>query len=178
MYTFKGTLLVRKIFGKYGEFAIGSIQTPIGEFSVKQSELDEYEEGTYEGRFVISRIQTVSGGFGSNKLILESRATLDTIHIDEIDEAPVEVITEADPITEDIDIDFDKVEASANSKSNSKEDLQNLFNEQEIATIEQGEQVTLDPTSDRGIFRQQQNYLKSNNWKFNMQEQAWYLPSL
>ncbi|CAB5508093.1 hypothetical protein AZO1586I_2368, partial [Bathymodiolus thermophilus thioautotrophic gill symbiont] len=45
-------------------------------------------------------------------------------------------------------------------------------------TIEQGEQVTLDPTSDRGILRQQQNYLKSNNWKFNMQEQAWYLPSL
>jgi hypothetical protein len=31
---------VRKIFGKYGEFAIGSIQTPIGQFSVKQSELD------------------------------------------------------------------------------------------------------------------------------------------
>jgi hypothetical protein len=48
MYKFKGTLLVRKIFGKYGEFAIGSIQTPIGQFSVKQSELDEYEEGTYE----------------------------------------------------------------------------------------------------------------------------------
>jgi hypothetical protein len=90
----------------------------------------------------------------------------------------VEVITEADPITEDIDVDFDKVEASAKSNSNSKEDLQNLFNEQEIATIEQGEQVTLDPTSDRGIFRQQQNYLKSNNWKFNMQEQAWYLPLL
>jgi 6,7-dimethyl-8-ribityllumazine synthase len=36
-----------------------------------------------EGRFVISKIQTVSGGFGSNKLILESRATLDKIHIDE-----------------------------------------------------------------------------------------------
>jgi hypothetical protein len=105
MYKFKGTLLVRKIFGKYGEFAIGSIQTPIGQFSVKQSELDEYEEGTYEGRFVISKIQTVSGGFGSNKLILESRATLDKIHIDEIDEAPVEVITEADPITEDSNID-------------------------------------------------------------------------
>ena len=174
MYKFKGTLLVRKIFGKYGEFAIGSIQTPIGQFSVKQSELDEYEEGTYEGRFVISKIQTVSGGFGSNKLILESRATLDKIHIDEIDEAPVEVTTEADPITEDSNIDFEKVEASA--KSNSKEDLHNLFNEQEIATIEQGEQVTLDPTSNRGIFRQQKNYLKSNGWKFNMQEQAWHLP--
>ncbi|SHN93969.1 hypothetical protein BCLUESOX_1313, partial [bacterium endosymbiont of Bathymodiolus sp. 5 South] len=70
--------------------------------------------------------------------------------------------------------DFEKVEASA--KSNSKEDLHNLFNEQEIATIEQGEQVTLDPTSNRGVFRQQKNYLKSNDWKFNMQEQAWYLP--
>ncbi len=174
MYKFKGTLVVRKIYGKYGEFAIGSIQTPIGEFSVKQSELDEYEEGTYEGRFVISRIQTVSGGFGTNKLILESRATLDTIHIDEIDEAPVEIDTEADPITEDSNIDFDQVEAS--TKSNTSKDLQNLFNEQEIATIEQGEQVTLDPTNDRGILRQQQNYLKSNRWKFNMQQQVWYLP--
>lgn len=173
MYKFKGTLVVRKILGKYGEFAIGSIQTPIGEFSVKQSELDEYEEGTYEGRFGISRIQTVSGGFGTNKLIIESRATLDTIHIDVIDEAPVKVITEADPITEDNNVDFTKVEAS--TKSSTNEDLQNLFNEQEIATIEQGEQVTLDPTSDRGMLRQQQNYLKSNGWKFNMQEQAWHL---
>ncbi|WP_369177962.1 DUF3275 family protein [Candidatus Thiodubiliella endoseptemdiera] len=174
MYKFKGTLVVRKIFGKYGEFAIGSIQTPIGDFSVKQAELDEYEEGTYEGRFVISRIQTVSGGFGTNKLILESRATLDAIHIDEIDEAPVEIVTEADPITEDSNIDFDQVEAS--TKSNTNEDLHNLFNEREIATIGQGEKVTLDPTNDRGILRQQQNYLKSNSWKFNMQEQAWHLP--
>jgi hypothetical protein len=120
MYKFKGTLLVRKIFGKYGEFAIGSIQTPIGQFSVKQSELDEYEEGTYEGRFVISKIQTVSGGFGSNKLILESRATLDKIHIDEIDEAPVEVTTEADPIMNRLcksSFEFDFALASTFSKS-------------------------------------------------------------
>jgi hypothetical protein len=83
-------------------------------------------------------------------------------------------VTEADPITEDKDIDFKKVEAS--TKSSTDEDLYNLFNAQEVATIEQKEQVTLDPTNDRGILRQQQNYLKSNNWKFNMQEQAWYLP--
>jgi hypothetical protein len=43
MYKFKGTLVVRKIFGRYGSFAIGAIQTPIGEFSVKQAGLDEYE---------------------------------------------------------------------------------------------------------------------------------------
>lgn len=176
MYQFKGTLVVRKIFGKYGEFAIGSIQTPIGEFSVKQAELDEYEEGTYEGRFVISSIRTISGGFGTNKLILESRATLDSIHIDDIDETPVETITEADPITEDDNVDFEQVAAS--TKSNTDKDLQTLFNAQEIATIEQGEQVVLDPTNDRGMLRQQHNYLKSNRWKFNMQEQAWYLPSL
>jgi hypothetical protein len=174
MYKFKGTLVVRKIFGRYGEFAIGAIQTPIGEFSVKQAGLDEYEEGTYDGRFVISNIQTVSGGFGTNKLIIESRATLDQIYIDTIDETPVMSVTEADPITEDKDIDFKKVEAS--TKSSTDEDLYNLFNAQEVATIEQKEQVTLDPTNDRGILRQQQNYLKSNNWKFNMQEQAWYLP--
>jgi hypothetical protein len=40
----------------------------------------------------------------------------------------VEVITEADPITEDIDVDFDKVEASAKSNSNSKKHTQmNVF---------------------------------------------------
>lgn len=86
----------------------------------------------------------------------------------------MEIVTEADPITEDSNIDFDQVEAS--TKSNTNEDLHNLFNEREIATIEQGEKVTLDPTNDRGILRQQQNYLKSNSWKFNMQEQAWHLP--
>lgn len=174
MYQFKGTLIVRKIFGKYGEFAIGTIQTPIGEFSVKQAQLDEYQEGTYEGRFVVSNIRTISGGFGTNKLILESRATLDSIHIDEIDPAPVEVITEADPITEADNVDFEQVAAS--TQSTTDVDLQNLFNAQEIATIEQGEAVVLDPTNDRGILRQQHNYLKTNAWKFNMQEQAWYLP--
>lgn len=174
MYQFKGTLIVRKIFGKYGEFAIGTIQTPIGEFSVKQAQLDEYQEGTYEGRFVVSNIRTISGGFGTNKLILESRATLDSIHIDEIDPAPVEVITEADPITEADNVDFEQVAAS--TQSTTDVDLQNLFNAQEIATIEQGEAVVLDPSNDRGILRQQHNYLKTNAWKFNMQEQAWYLP--
>lgn len=176
MYKFKGTLIVRKIFGRYGEFAIGSINSPIGEFSVKQAELDEYQEGTYAGRFVISNIQTISGGFGTNKLILESRATLETIHIDEIDQTPVETITEPDPITEDNDIDFKQIEAS--TKSITDEDLQNLFNAAEIATIEQQEQVVLDPTNDRATLRQQQNYLKTNGWGFNMQEQAWYLSSL
>lgn len=174
MYQFKGTLIVRKIFGKYGEFAIGTIQTPIGEFSVKQAQLDEYQEGTYEGRFVVSNIRTISGGFGTNKLILESRATLDSIHIDEIDPAPVEAITEADPITEADNVDFEQVAAS--TQSTTDVDLQNLFNAQEIATIEQGEAVVLDPSNDRGILRQQHNYLKTNAWKFNMQEQAWYLP--
>lgn len=173
MYKFKGTLTVRKIFGRYGEFAIGSIQTPIGEFSVKQAELDEYQEGSYAGSFVISNIKTISSAFGTNKLILESRARLDSIHIDEIDNSPVASVTEADPITEVTDIDFKQVEAS--TKVVTDEDLHNLFNEAEIATIEQGEQITLDPTNDRGTLRQQQNYLKSNGWKFNMQEQAWYL---
>jgi len=174
MYKFKGTLVVRKIFGKYGEFAIGSIQTPIGEFSVKQAELDEYQEGTYAGSFIISNIKTISSGFGTNKLILESRATIHSIDIDEIDQAPVETITEADPITEELDIDFEQVEAS--TKSITDADLQNLFNQAEIANIEQGEPIILDPTNDRGMLRQQHNYLKSNNWRFNMQEQAWYLP--
>lgn len=173
MYKFKGTLVVRKILGKYGEFAIGTIQTPIGEFSVKQAELDEFEEGFYQGKFVISNIQTVSSGFGTNKLILESRATLDTIHIDEIEEVPVEVVTEADPITEEKNVNLEQVATSTEMTSN---DLLNLFNEQEIATIEQGEQIVLDPTNDRGILRQQQTYLKSNGWKFNVQEQCWYLP--
>lgn len=178
MYKFKGTLVVRKIFGKYGEFAIGTIQTPIGEFSVKQTDLDEYEEGTYEGRFVISNIQTVSGGFGTNKLILESRATLDKIQIDEIDEAPVEAVTETDPIAETAseETDLKQLEDSATSKSTTDDDLQNLFNQQEIATIEQGEQIALDLTNDRVLLRQQQNYLKTNGWKFNVKEQNWYLP--
>lgn len=168
MYKFKGALVVRKFHSKYGEFAVGTIQTPIGEFSVKQQELDEFEEGIYQGRFVISSIQTVSGGFGTNKLILESRATLDTIQIDGVDEATVDIITEADPITEDVDVNLAQVENT--------DDLENLFNEQDIVAVKQGTTIKLDPTNNRENFRQQKNYLSSNGWKFNVQEQSWHSP--
>lgn len=173
MYHFKGTLVVKKIHGRYGEFAVGSIQSPIGDFSVKQKELDQFEEGIYQGKFTISNIQASTSSFGSNKLILENRAELAAIHIDVIDETEVEETTEVDPITEDKDVELKEVNISKSETND--EDLLNLFDEEQIKNIQNKSDVVLDPTN-RMILRQQTAYLKSKKWKFNMQKQLWYLP--
>jgi hypothetical protein len=52
--TFSKSILLSSVIGSASVITSTGVQTPIGQFSVKQSELDEYEEGTYEGRFVIS----------------------------------------------------------------------------------------------------------------------------
>ncbi|MGA4814806.1 DUF3275 family protein [Pseudomonas aeruginosa] len=48
-----GQLTLRTIRGKNGPFTVGRLSTPIGEFAVKDAELEQYPEGKYDGDFVI-----------------------------------------------------------------------------------------------------------------------------
>lgn len=51
-----GTIETKIIKGARGDFVVGMLTTPIGTFEVKAQGLDQYEEGTYEGRFDITDI--------------------------------------------------------------------------------------------------------------------------
>lgn len=51
-----GILAVKAVNGANGRFCVGNINTPIGDFRVSDVALDQFEEGRYEGQFVIDRV--------------------------------------------------------------------------------------------------------------------------
>ena len=57
MITIPGQLAIKTIHGKNGDFNVGRLATSIGEFVIKNAELDQYDEGKYEGDFVIAALQ-------------------------------------------------------------------------------------------------------------------------
>lgn len=95
------TLRVKKIQqSKNGPFAVANLFTEIGEFKVKDSLLDQFNEGEYQATVWISEIylgQYVAYG----RAVAEVRAKLHGIRVDsasELDEAPEP--PEPDPIDE------------------------------------------------------------------------------
>lgn len=165
MYQFKGSLTVRKILGRNGEFSVGSVTTPIGIFKVKQSELDQYEQGTYYGQFEIDEIKLVSGYFGSTaSMITDCVATLTNINIDIVDEHPVEQTIETDHQSNKVCDAKDKQD-NENLKDHS------LFNEQQLSCINHNMDVTLDPA--HADFRKQITALKSFAYRWLAKEKVW-----
>ena len=95
-----GTLSIKHIHGSRGLFAVGDLLTDVGEFKVKDPLLDQFEEGKYRGQFLISKISPSSYFFGG-KLVIEVRALLADIFLDQADEAPAEPTpVEPDPVDE------------------------------------------------------------------------------
>ena len=52
-----GTLRVIQRTGRFGNFCVGMLDTEIGSFRIKNPVLDEFDEGSYEGVFLITKIQ-------------------------------------------------------------------------------------------------------------------------
>lgn len=97
-----GTLLVKKINSRNGPFCIGELLTDIGEFKIKDSLIDQFDEGKYQGRFWISQIYAHSY-FAFGKVIIEIRARLADLQIKEEDALPSDAgkLQEIDPADED-----------------------------------------------------------------------------
>lgn len=98
-----GTLMIRDIPKRAGgSFKVGKLSTHIGQFEVKNPELDQYEAGTYSGNFCIDKIYPshyVAGG----KIVIEMRAVLSCFVLAGFDEdtGEVENSIEVDPIDEE-----------------------------------------------------------------------------
>nr|WP_280858844.1 DUF3275 family protein [Methylocaldum sp. RMAD-M] len=107
-----GTLYIRAIHGRNGTFSVGRLVTEIGEFAVKDTLLDQYDEGRYEGEFGVSRIYPTNYLAGG-RLVVEVRATLATMALAAIDELPAE---QQSPLPEPDPIDLEpRAEATATS---------------------------------------------------------------
>ncbi len=194
MISIEGRLNIKIITGIHGPFRVGSLQTEIGEFSVKDKILDQYDEGSYQGLFTIRKIFSSTYSTGS-RLVVEVRATLENISLANVDEIePVQHESlEQDPLDEEKEADSKtaKMESSIESieSTDSTELIDSTDSEDEDQSDLTPEELSdkklfgllwplqdsfkLDPTVSRVTFREQRERLKSLNYKFNPIGQYW-----
>jgi hypothetical protein len=198
MLHINGTLTVKKINGAKGAFSVGDLVTDVGTFKVKDALLDQFEEGRYQGEFAISSIY-LSSYIWRGKAMTDIRANLVDVQLDEVGMAAPEpsfpqssTQDEPDPIEEE--------EAARPQAARSAEPatdttvvvvtpsgqvdvdpalaaLVKLFGAELGAKVWKREGVKLDPTVDRGLFREQRDKLKELGYRFDPRVQAWAMDS-
>lgn len=84
MITLPGQLAIKTIHGRNGDFNVGRLATSIGEFVVKNAELDQYAEGKYSGDFVIAEIRPSTYN-ANGRMVIEIRALLGGMTLSDID---------------------------------------------------------------------------------------------
>ncbi|QDF96959.1 hypothetical protein CJ010_10675 [Azoarcus sp. DD4] len=200
MITIPGQLAIKTIHGRNGDFNVGRLATSIGEFVVKNAELDQYTEGKYEGDFVIAEIRP-STYSANGRMVIEIRALLGGMTLSNIDalsrdEARRLSPQEVDPIDEEAQapapaaptaparpksrntrdplVDttpFGSAPAAASPEATADADDAALFG----ALWPLGEIVKLDATVDRRILRQQRDRLCALGYEFAPLSQGWHL---
>ena len=198
MITIPGQLAIKTIHGRNGDFNVGRLATSIGEFVVKNAELDQYAEGKYEGDFVITEIRP-STYSANGRMVIEIRAILGGMTLSNIDalsrdEARRLSPQEVDPIDEETQVSaLDTTKATAKSKSRSWRDPlvdTTQFGSEPGATASEasadhaalfgalwrlGDVVKLDATVDRRVLRQQRDRLGVLGYEFAPLSQDWHL---
>lgn len=180
-----GTLTIKTVSGRYGDFNVAMLDTDIGQFSVRDAVLDEYSEGTYQGTFGLQRIYPGSYQT-SNRFVIETRAELNGIWLSDYKEEalPRDEPMEEDPLakerkaqqqlTEQRDV---ASQALASSQEN-QEDLVSLFGALWPLPSHIGGIVKLTPEVGREVMGKQLAYLKrrindERVWKFEPKAQHW-----
>lgn len=198
MITLPGQLAIKTIHGRNGDFNVGRLATSIGEFVVKNAELDQYAEGKYEGDFIVAEIRPSTYN-ASGRMVIEIRALLGGMTLSNIDtlsrdEARRLSPQEVDPIDEETQAPApDTTKATPKSKSRSSRDpLIDVtpFGSAPAATASEasaddaalfgalwplGDIVKLDATVDRRALRQQRDRLGALGYEFAPLSQDWHL---
>jgi hypothetical protein len=194
MITLHGTLTVRTIHGRNGDFNVGRLLTEIGEFSVKDPELDQYDEGRYKGTFGIELIYPTSY-VAAGRMVMEVRARIGLWGLDGMDGLQPEDATpiqDPDPIEETAPSSAAATKEKSEPKNPHKEPAASAKPDEEPEPPQDGtadgklaalfgelwplgNEVKLDPTVDRARFRQQRDHLKASGYKFRPLDQIWVL---
>ncbi|MCK9261446.1 MAG: DUF3275 family protein [Azoarcus sp.] len=200
MITLPGQLAIKTIHGRNGDFNVGRLATSIGEFVVKNAELDQYAEGKYDGDFVIAEIRPSTYN-ASGRMVIEIRALLGGMTLSNIDalsrdDARRLSPQEVDPIDEEA-----QTPGPAGPKAKPKAKSHNLRDplvdttpfgseprtafpeasaDADDATLfgalwPLGDVVKLDATVDRRVLRQQRDRLGVLGYGFAPLSQDWHL---
>jgi hypothetical protein len=173
MIKVSGVMHIKVITGRNGDFRVGRLVTDIGEFAVKDAELDQYEEGRYEGEFGISQISPSYYSTGG-RLVVEVRARLGMIDLASVDDPePASSSLEQDPLDEQ-PATVAPQEVAAATKDDGIETLE-TGNDAELFGLlwPLASPLKLDPTVDRNDFRRQRDRLKALGYTFEPIGQQW-----
>lgn len=200
MIKLNGSLSVKSISGRNGIFSVGKLTTPIGEFTVKDTILDQYPEGKYDGEFLISRIFPCSYIVRGN-VVVEIRAVLEQVTIsNSTEESQHQESTVADPIEEapsagnmqqaaslptSVVLPTETTETPNEDGEGGSESI--MFESEQARqdyelfgdlydTLAAMRDLKLDPTVDRAKFRAQRDRLKELGYKFEASTQMWVMP--
>ncbi len=204
MINIPGQLAIRTISGRNGEFNVGRLSTSIGEFVIKDALLDQYNEGKYRGDFLITEIRP-SYYSTSGRLVVEIRAKLESMSLDDVDNLTAEDAaklspSEPDPIDEEPSSTQTKpheqqkkqtaaAPVSNVNKPSSDEDAPfGMAPPSSTISIEQDaalfgtiwplvDTVKLDTTVDRQRLRQQCNRLGELGYTLDFKLQVWTISS-
>ena len=202
MITLSGQLAIKTIHGRNGDFNVGRLSTSIGEFVIKNAELDQYDEGKYDGDFVITEIRPSTYNT-SGRMVIEIRAHLGGMTLSNIDrlskdEAQRLSPQEVDPIDEETQAPAAAARPPARTKARSTRDplvdttpfgsepaaasSSNASAEEDYAALfgmlwPLSETVKLDATVDRRVLRQQRDRLDAMGYRFEPLSQDWHLAS-
>ncbi|MBF7052315.1 DUF3275 family protein [Halomonas sp. KAO] len=195
MIKIPGRLTVRTIHGRNGPFNVGRLAASIGEFVIKDPQLDQFSEGVFEGEFLLLEIRPASY-FAGGRLVVEVRAKVGEMLLTEdgmlvTQHGPRFDSAEMDPLEEE------GVPASLNSSMPEPEEpapqvaagealephAPNVpANGQEANPDAElfgllwplGQSVKLDPSVDRALFRHQVSRLKELGYRFQAPTQTWH----
>lgn len=197
MQILDGTLAVEVIKGSRGDFCVGTLLTSIGEFKVKDAALEQFDRGSYTGRFTIEKIYIEStrwrGGWFTN---LMAKIAIDGYQINDEDESPAPAPSaqaEPDPIDDaaaqssQANAPVEPPERSSEPESVStlpaaipdkmaQDPDEKLFGIELYPLFKQrAPSIALDNTIDREQFRMQRDRLKENGYRFDPRNQQWHL---
>jgi hypothetical protein len=174
-----GTLVIKEIKGANGKFCVGDLTTPIGEFKVKESILDQFSEGRYEGEFLVENFYLSSYIWrGNDHRYSCSNDILDTaIGIEDVPAEPDPIATEPTAAANqagpsDIPVPAALVQEHENQDPVFQELLE-LFGADLADLVWVSKDVKLDPTVDRAVFRSQRDRLKEMGYVFDAKTQGW-----
>jgi len=201
MIKMPGRLSVKTIHGRNGPFNVGRLATSLGEFTVKDPQLDQFSEGVFDGEFLVQQIKPASY-FAGGRLVVEVRAKVgemlltddgvlvtpssepnfDSAEMDPLEEDAAAQSVQPVPLPAEPPVESTQTQPVASDASETtgqqappETDPQNpdaaLFGH--LWPLDNT--VKLDPTIDRGLFRQQVQRLKALGYQFQGRTQTWLL---
>lgn len=176
-----GTLIVRRRSGRFGAWSEAELKTPEGGFKVKDKVLDQYDEGEYEGEFLITQFYIKTHTTG-NRSWSDLMAQVDEFFIERAYEKPVPPEEQpGDPAEEEVAQQQAQAIPPSESVAPATPEAQpvvipdlQLFGDELYALLRDRQAVKLDPSVGVVQFRQQRDRLRQLGYVFGSKTKSWY----